>query len=86
MEALKIFLVVMSCSSDFLYCENISRTTAFSNMDLCHEAREQTLRGERGMRHFDNVLLARCQYVLAKTAQAEEPAAGERRSADRLAW
>ena len=76
MEAIKIFLVVMSCSPDGLLCRDLSQRAAFNDLDACHAERVATL---REMRHApgDRLVLARCQYVLVEPPKGHSGPAGE---------
>lgn len=75
MEAIKIFLVVMSCSPDGLFCRDLSDNTAFNSLDACHAERAETLR-EMMQTHRGRLALARCQYVLVERYQDVSRATG----------
>lgn len=68
MEALRIFLVVMSCSPDLLSCENVSKAQHYADVAFCRAARERLLRNELRMAGSDRVVFAKCQYLLVKEA------------------
>ncbi len=85
MEAIRIFLVVMSCSPDALICENVSESVAYADIPACHAARARVLEGGSGMRRPDRMIMARCQYVLAKEPPGRE-GPEEWRTADHLGW
>lgn len=86
MEAISIFLVVMSCSSDALVCEDLSRAEPYPDMATCHAARERALRPPSSPTAAERMLLARCQYVLVESTRGDETGPAELRSAQRLAW
>lgn len=68
MEALQIFLVVMSCAPDLLSCENVSKAKPYADTAICRAARERLLRDGLRTAGPDRVIFAKCQYILAKQA------------------
>lgn len=86
MEAIQIFLVVMSCAPDLLSCENMSKEEPYHGIASCQMARERLLRDGQRTVTPHRVVFAKCQYLFAKDVPGGVPTHEDWRSADRLAW
>lgn len=84
MEAISIFLVVMSCGSDALACRDVSPPEPFANMGACQAARAEVARHPQDAPGA--MILSQCQYVLVEKPRGIQAGAVDPVQAERLAW
>ncbi len=86
MEAISVFLVVMSCSPDALACREDSRPEPFADMAACQAARAEVAGHPQDAPEAGAMILSECRYSLEEEPRGIQAGPVDSVQARHLAW